>query len=334
MRRFPDPNTPVFMEARDELFRAWLVEVANQTQAQYDDQQARTTDLEARLDEREADLVTQRVHANYARAADAESDDERRRMLAFADAALIDTTITLAQHSRAQRIIRELDPSDALWLNVLNKVTGVRRGKEVLRHEDHLRWIVWSESPAADILSGSGCVRLSHDSGGFGGASWDGAVVTREGRLVLNVLRLYVRARPAPIEVPGRETRPDDVTEAEAWVRLGRIPSLRGDVARLATGRLAMYDASKPNANLDGPTPAHNAKATLRIFQVPISDAEAVASRAPLELGQWLNPGMPVDDVRIDAPESGGDSETRTLQIHGPHDVVRWLADEIDARWV
>jgi hypothetical protein len=145
MQRFPDPNTPAFIEARDEMFRDWLVEVANQTQARLDDQQGRIVNLEARLDEREADVVTLRVHAKYARAADLESDDERRRMLAFADAALVDTTMTLPQHSRAQRIIQELDPADALWLSVLDKVTSVRLGDKLLPHEDHVRWVVWRD---------------------------------------------------------------------------------------------------------------------------------------------------------------------------------------------
>jgi hypothetical protein len=80
-------------------------------------------------------------------------------MLAFADAALIDSRLTVAKHSRVERILRELDPDDVLWLDVLEKVVGVRRGTATFPHQDALRWSVWNDCPASDILVASACVR-------------------------------------------------------------------------------------------------------------------------------------------------------------------------------
>ena len=55
--------------------------------------------LESKLTELQDEQAYGRVYANYARAADAEAIDERRRMLAFAAAALIDARLYLRMKS-------------------------------------------------------------------------------------------------------------------------------------------------------------------------------------------------------------------------------------------
>jgi hypothetical protein len=196
VQRLPKANDEAFDKSRRETFEDWTVEVAIRSQQQYEYLSARLEGLEASVASLANDVACMRLAANYARAADSEPTPERLRMLAFADAALIDSRLTVAKHSRVERILRELDPDDVLWLDVLEKVVGVRRGADTFPHQDALRWSVWNDCPASDILVASACVRTRHVGGGAGAADWDGAVVTTEGRLVLHVLRLYVRVSP------------------------------------------------------------------------------------------------------------------------------------------
>ena len=321
-----------FQKARRDLYEEYLIDLDRRCEEQFAYLAQRIDNLDQQVSERGKDPSCIRIAANYARAADAEAIDQRRGMLAYAEAALIDTTLTLAQHSRVERLLRELDPDDVLWLNVLDKIVGYRLGAKLLRHEDHVRWTVWNESPASDVLAASACVRVTHVGGGMGGVDWEKVTVTREGKLVLHVLRLYVRATKLPIEIPGRDTRAGDKSERDAREVLDQVMGLSSDVMRLAANRSAIYDTPKSNAREDSPPPPANAKSVLRVFGIPRQEAEAVAAKAPLHPSTpWVPVGTPVDQVLIDAPAGDGG---HTLQIHGPHDVLRWLADEVEARWV
>jgi hypothetical protein len=326
-----------FNEARKGLFEDWLIESVLLQQQRFDYLRARIDDVEAKIGERAEDPSMLRVHANFMRAADSEPIDERRLMLAFADAALIDPTLTVAELARTERKIRELDPDDVLWLSAIDKVVGRRLGDKLLRHEDEVRWAVLKDSRSADVLASSGCVRVRHESapgGSLGGPTgWDGVSVTREGDLVLRVLRLYAKTRPLPIVPPGREARPGDVTQAEALAKLDAIAGLRSDVWRMAGDVVARYDSPKAGARDEQPPPPHNAKGVLRIPGVAVAEAEALAARTSTP-SPSVNVGMPVDEVLVDArPDESGDAQKRVAQIHGPHDVLRYLADEVDARW-
>jgi hypothetical protein len=157
--KLPKRNDEAFDKQRGELFEDWFLEFREQTLRRLEECAAYHDDLESRIAQRAEDPACPRVYANYARAADAEAIDERRRMLAFAAAGLVDTRLTVAQHARVERTLRELDPDDVLWLVVLSRTTGFHLGtyKEspgAIRHQ------VW--------LSTTACI-FRHDGAGLGG---------------------------------------------------------------------------------------------------------------------------------------------------------------------
>ena len=148
--------------------------------------------------------------------------------------------------------------------------------------------------------------------------------------MVLQVLRLYLRATTPPIEIPGREAHPGDRAKGQASAL---IPSgLRSAVMRMPTKPVATYDTPKMHYNTGAPPP-HDAKAILRLFQVRLADANAVASTAPHAEGASEGVGTPTDGITVEARAIDGEPDTRCVQIHGPHDVLRWLADDVEALW-
>jgi hypothetical protein len=101
---------------------------------------------------------------------------------------------------------------------------------------------------------------------------------------------------------------------------------------RMPTMAVATYDTPKMHYNTGAPPP-HNAKAILRLFRVPVEDANAAASIAPHAEGAWEAVGTPTEGITVEARTIDGEPDTRCVQIHGSHDVLRWLADEVDAFW-
>jgi hypothetical protein len=150
------------------------------------------------------------------------------------------------------------------------------------------------------------------------------------GRLVLRVLRLYVRARPTPIEIPGREMLAESRSEETARAQ---VPSgVRNAVMSLsASGSAAMYRAAPFQAN--GQRGPHNGKAVLRLSRVPLAAAVEIAALAPHPEIDPTPVGIPVEGVGIEARAVEGEAEVRNVLMHGPHDVLRWLADDVDAHW-
>jgi hypothetical protein len=330
-----------WQERRREIHEDWQIEAATLAQERFDFLSARVDDLEAKVAVRAEEVAAIAVHANFVRAADAEPTEERRRMLAFADAALVDTSLTVAQISRVERLLRELDPEDILWLSVIDRAAGtffegIQKGSE-----ERVRWETWNRA-GADVLVASGCVRVTHhsQSGAFaydapaGGGGWDGAVVTREGRLVLQVMRLFLRARPLPMVPPGRETQLGDCSEGHALARINAVAGLRSHVLRLATGSPTRYDFPKRHFEEGTPAAPHT-KGLLLVRRAPATAAEGAAREAACPGANVATAYSPGEEIYVDAvPDDEGDPERRVLHIRGPHDVLRWLADEVDARWV
>lgn len=83
----------------------------------------------------------------------------------------------------------------------------------------------------------------------------------------------------------------------------------------------------------DAPLPTHNAKAILHLHSVPKEKADALITRAPLQDDPVkIGVGMLVNYVQLDEVAEEG-TDKRVVRVHGPHDVLRWLADEVDAGW-
>jgi hypothetical protein len=191
---FSQRTTIKFAEARDDLFRDWVAELALALRAQAiqaADIEARTQDLHARL----KDPV-------YRRAVDILEDEAaheptltRRRMLAFAAAGWSNLQLGPAQLSRVLRVVRELNPEDVELLHSLATHGDQEVPQEVFesspegaaRHD-----ILIDNQPSGDILVASTCVRVRYTTGlnNLGPE----AHVTIVGRWVLQSLDPFVRA--------------------------------------------------------------------------------------------------------------------------------------------
>jgi len=328
---FPKRNDEAFAKARLEAIEDSTIEVARRTQEQYEDLSRRFANLGALVAAAIEDPAYGRVYVNYTRAVDAEAIDERRRMLEFATAALFDVRLTVAEHSRVERLLRELDPEDVRWLKVIDGSLGSVYRRQSIRSPGHLRWLVWCDSPSADALAASGCVRVHHNAGAASTArGYDETEVTRMGRLVLRVLRLYVRARPTPIEIPGREMLAESRSEEAARTQ---VPSAvwNAVMSLSASGSAATYRAAPFRTN--GQRGPHNGKAVLRLSRVPLAAAVEIAALAPHPEMDLTLVGIPVEGVGVEARPIDGEADIQDVLVHGPHDVLRWLADDVEAQW-
>jgi hypothetical protein len=342
----PDPNTPRFREARDELFREWFVEYAEKVAYLYASLQALADDvaeLEARVQERSDDGEAQAVYANYARSAYQEPIEERRRMLAHAAAGVIDSALSVADHSRVERTLRELDPSDVLALHGLSQCAGNFYKGSKQHSLNRVRQLVWADWPRADVLVASGCVRISTERVGYGitFAPEEVASVTPFGGHVLHVLRAYVATRATPFEVPGRETPPGSRTREEALAFVHATnPALPNELPRAvrqplpAGARRCWFDHAKRH-DTTGELPPARAKGIIRLEGIAEDVAQRLGGRIlTTPTSDLPMHGQPVDSIDVVLRRVDGRPGTFDIDIHGPHDVLRWLADDVGAPWL
>lgn len=323
----PDDN---FLEAREELFRDWLVELVRNLEAFEERYSAHERE---EYERRTADDEFLAVVANYFRAAHEEPLAERRRMLAFAAAAIANLSLTVGQLARVQRVLRELDPGDVLTLYELFLIPDHSAGKAHCARfrlkqgnveAARLRLAYWTDSEAEALLA-SGCIRLT--GGGVAGPfeNAEGLDLSQTGRMVLRALRPYIAARsPDVAHVPGHEVSDEFCTPEEAKELIAALPDLRAVLRRVRKlgGRL-QFDA----ANIADGAP-HNQKTKL-VFWLPEAEADCLGT-VSLNEGQLEAQAQSTVVLGSVRPSDNG-----TVEVHvwGPHDALRILAYEFDAIW-
>lgn len=345
--RFHDPNTEGFKEARDEMFREWLVEEKNAVAERFADLMPRVERLEEKVDARGEDTEAHGVYANYASQAYREPIAERRRMLAHAAAAIIEVRLTIAEHARVQRRIDELDPADVLTLYGLSRTYGYVFNGQRYTSEKEMRAALLETVPGAgDALIAAGCVRLV---GGVSGGSYimteDSAepthpdlLITDIGRLVLRVLRTYCCAREVPFAIPGRERHPDERSREQALAVLDEIGPIRKALAAVVLPRdetAARYQAPFWNTRREGnrdvtSPPTHRGTARLDIEHLSEDEARTLA-RCFSDHSEEPMHGTPTE--RIGGRAVRQDNGEWYVRIFGPHDALRHLAEDLDIRW-
>jgi hypothetical protein len=341
--RFASRNTEQFIAQRDEMFREWTSEMAAllgehvSASAEaflliggaIEDHQGK---LEEILDTPEIEVLA----VLYSEAAYREALDERRNMLKHAAAAIIDLAVSIAEKCRAEKVLRDLDPNDVLELDRMDRVAGtverVADGKG--RHhydEDRHRYVRLLDSPSSDALLSSESMRVM--GGKIGG---DTAVITTRGRIILHLLRSYILPRRRPAS--GREAVPGQRERDTAIDVLGA--EFRNRVMMAATlARAGPKVFSKPpylrhyRVQFDFPRPQLDAKnrdfqpiveprpderSRLHLSPCPVATSQAVVEAAPK--GLHVTCGGNAQDGFI-------------VQIDGPFDVLRWVADDVDAWW-
>lgn len=141
------------------------------------------------------------VLGNLSEAAWREANDERRRMLANASAALIlSVELSVAELARVERTIRQLDPEDLVQLRALADLEGDVHGRpldaadpasarvHLVGVPDALYRTLTSGHLEGAALIASGCVRVGAAGAAFDTGIAQAAYMTALGRLVLRFM--------------------------------------------------------------------------------------------------------------------------------------------------
>lgn len=114
-------------------------------------------------------------------------------MLAYALAGtLCSENLTIAQKSRVERVVRELDPAEVFLLYKMSLVQIERQDNDSFDREGMARMDMLEQQPISrDILRASGCVHWENNGGFDGGVNY--AHVTTIGQAVLEILSGYTR---------------------------------------------------------------------------------------------------------------------------------------------
>lgn len=178
-----------------EVFEGWVIENRLAIAAQLTKHQEFAERLDA-LETRVNDAQFERVRRNYGFEAAREAIDDRRRMLAYADAGSVTLELTVAQIARVERTIRELDPEDVKVLAAIKSVPAPRpcvgRVLDEVGQELHSRRLslLREHDPSGYILQSSGCLEVNAPR-----SVWSTdqlCVVTKIGDWVLAVLEVYL----------------------------------------------------------------------------------------------------------------------------------------------
>jgi hypothetical protein len=336
----------MFFESRSrENFRRFVhhvEETRRLTQEELTQLRESVDGFEQKLAERSESIEAQGLMWNYTEQAMREPMLERQFMLEHAHAAIVDVRLSVAEHARVQRRLGEIEPDDVITLFAITRTFGrVYEGKEV-RSEPELRYAFWKSRPNAEALAAAGCVQLEVAGGGFGTIAANALVVTDFGGLVLRVLRGYCRKRGVKFDIPGREHLAGSRTAEEAREVMAGYPGLRAAIARHAlteTGNvgiaryMAPYAGHDPDINAVVQPPARGA-ARLDLYKLTRTDVEAIQAIAPyVPSRDDIMHGRPRESIAVQISQTQG-TEYWTAMVHGPHDVLRHVADALDIVWL
>ena len=266
---------------------------------------------------------------------------ERQVMLEHAHSAIVDVRLSVAEHARVQRRLDEIEPQDVHTLFAVSRTYGSIYQARAFRTEGELRYAFWKTLANAEALEAAGCVSVIAEGGGAGVVTGNGLYVTDFGRLLLRVLRTYGRTRSADIEVPGREGIPGSRTAEEVRAVIDGYPGLKGMIAAhvvkgptsLAVARyMAPSWSQEPNGTTLQP-PHPRGAARLDLYGMTPSTVEAIRAAAPFNPAvDDVMSGRPRETIAIQTALVNG-TDRWTAIIHGPHDVLRRVADEFDITW-
>jgi hypothetical protein len=349
--KFARKNTDRFIAERDEMHRQWSAETHRRVADHIEDSREEFLQMGGTLDEHERLLNelfdqhgTHLLAALYADDAYREVVTERRRMLSFAAASIVALDLTIEEKARVEKVLRDLYPADVLELHKLSRAVGcIRRmpgGGQQYHSTDALRYALLSNSGSDDALSSARCVRETivpsgSGWGGAGGTAFDVAFVTDRGDLVVRVLRKYIDEKHDAFVGCGREEIPGSRSEVEARKVLAATPGF------LPVVRAALRKARATDRWLR----AHFEHARPTLAQGDARQIRELTEPSPAQPSTLMLPALPPDLAHaIPAPD--GHEISVALQdlpaygrpainvvITGPFDVLRWLADDLDAWW-
>lgn len=298
----------------------WIINLNANFRQAYSYLNARMDNFEAHLQPVLEDHQFARIFKNFTFEAMREAIDERSRMLEHAavGVGMLDPAISIEQKARIERTLRTLDPEDVLYLY------GASRIPIHHRNSGHSMANFLNGALSGDVLVSSGCIRMEAEgSGGLGEGVWTTARITPLGLGVLKVLHTYTSVRTLPFIVPGREAGPQDRSEQEARQILNKIKGLNDFVnwsIRRDSGITINYKSS-----------LNSAFRTLTFFMLRWADR-----RTRLEEIAAASTGTELTIELIEQPyidEEVGSIQALSFDFTGPHDLLRYLADDCEATW-
>lgn len=291
--------------------------------------------LRARAEEIAAKEETQRVLTAFAFEAMREVLPNRREMLAAAAAALTLLDMPVEDKARCERALRNLDPRHVRELYGLSRVASMYFEMQEQRSLDNVRHGVWQRLPDREVLVAAGCVQFTplNVLGPSRSAATGSVEITRTGDLVLRVLLEYVK-RSEIVVVPGREAPRGARSEGDARSFLrAELPQVDEVLIPLARRNGARYDfLDWGRRDQTVAIPVADEPAALQIDDV--GEDEALRLRTMKPYDPIRHEQMRIDQKFLEvAIEVSEIDKKHRVRVHGPHDVMRILAEEVDARW-
>jgi hypothetical protein len=290
-------------------------------------------ELGARLDSYAEDKQSRRLLNNFAYEAMRETLDARRQMLACATAALGFIDWPVERKARVERVLRQLEVDDVLWLRISDLCCGPAWTQQGQREPGTAVAHVLESSPSREALLSSGTIWIDYKGGGAGSSSYPVARVTRTGLDILEILDAFLRVQPLPLdEIPGRRAIPGSRDRDTAYPIIDRrAPTLRRELPRLARRYRPVFDVTH-NAPNQGP-PKPDGKSVLRFYNVAPEEAAQVTPTPPDRETENHGGNVPLGDRLVVLVRDVNGVDTKCIEVMGPRDVLAPLADDLRARW-
>jgi hypothetical protein len=314
---FATANTRRLLEARSGR----LAEFAAQSTEQMRQALARLTAVEReQLERKMTDERLAELWLEFGADAQKEVIDERRQMIAHASACLVDMSIDIGQASRIRRIINELDARDVLVLRALWMVPDIQvPGLQKM----NLQMKVWQDI-GAEALEPAGCVRVGVGGGGMSAPPTEELRVTETGKLVLRALRSFLHARVPIFGLDCQMDRHDYRSRDAAIAMVREHQGLYETMLKAAEPRFSgvRFDG----AGHQGDPPAPDVMGRISFSASNLSCPDFGVKEAD-------QPGVGTVNKIWVTSRAIVESQDYYVQVHGPFDVMRELALELDARW-
>lgn len=345
-------RTENFRAVRDEMNREWSAETAGRVTERIAEsrdgfvQAGGTVEAHDRLLGQIIEQPeTQVLAALYSEASYREAIAERRRMLSFAAASIVALDLAIEEKASVERVLRDLEPDDVLELHKLSRAVGkIERlpdgfGKEHVS-TDALRHAVLSRSSRNDALVGERCVRETQATtgGGFGSApgSYEVARVTDRGVLILRVLAKYIEEKHDAFVGCGREEISGSRSAVEAREILAEAPGFV-TALRAALGAAAVeqiYPGGRPSFSQAVPSLLPREDGTRIVEPSPRAASKLSLWAAPPDAARRVpQPPTSLETVVTLEDLPGYGRPATNVVVTGPYDLLRWLADYLDAHW-
>lgn len=264
-----------------------------------------------------------------------EPSAERLAMLEHASVSALDERLEIGTRTRIRRVIRELDPPGLLALRGISMLplsanVSAREGEPAVRNTpgQSLR-AFFDRIGAPDALVASGCLHASVGGGGFGVGPHNELALTKTAYLVLEGTRSYFATRVPPFPIPGREPHGGGRTEDECWNVLNAEPLLLSEARRHAARPRHSFPHIINYTRASGP----DLGATISIGGFEREAAERLEQLFPVGNGPEPARGHRASRLTISIDRNDGSSSEVGLSIDGPDDVIRVLANDLDATW-